>query len=63
MTSRSRPLAPVLLLCMLATVARGAGRAGEQAPDFPPGEFSDGNHYSLEDLKGKAVVLYLYEKL
>ena len=63
MTSRTRPLAPLLLLCLAATVARGAGRAGEQAPDFPPGEFSDGNRYSLEDLKGKAVVLYLYEKL
>jgi hypothetical protein len=67
MTSRTRPagftVAPLLFLCLVATVARGAGRAGEQAPDFPPGEFTDGGHYSLEDLKGKAVVLYLYEKL
>ena len=53
----------LLLLCLAAPAAVGAGRAGEQAPDFPPGEFSDGGRYSLEDLKGKAVVLYLYEKL
>jgi len=64
-----RLLAPVLtgttlvLLCLAAPAALGAGRAGEQAPDFPPGEFTDGGRYSLEDLKGKAVVLYLYEKL
>ena len=53
----------MLFLCLAATVARGAGKAGELAPDFPPGEFTDGGHYSLEDLRGKAVVLYLYEKL
>lgn len=52
-----------LLMCLVATIARGAGNAGEKAPDFPPGEFTDGGHYSLEDLRGKAVVLYLYEKL
>ena len=56
-------VAPVLLLCLIAGVARGAGSAGEQAPDFPPGEFTDGGHYSLRDLRGKVVVLYLYEKL
>ena len=53
----------LLLLCVAAPTALGAGRAGELAPDFPPGEFTDGGRYSLEDLKGKAVVLYLYEKL
>ena len=72
MTSRTRPparrlsgftAAPVLLLCLVATITRGAGNAGEAAPDFPPGEFTDGGRYSLEDLRGKAVVLYLYEKL
>ena len=55
--------AAVLVLCLAAAVARGAGRAGETAPEFPPGEFTDGGRYSLEDLRGKAVVLYLYEKL
>jgi peroxiredoxin len=44
-------------------IAHGAGNAGEQAPEFPPGEFTDGGRYSLKDLRGKAVVLYLYEKL
>jgi hypothetical protein len=64
-----RLLAPVvtaatlLLLCLAVPTARGAGNAGEQAPEFPPGEFTDGGRYSLEDLRGKAVVLYLYEKL
>ena len=53
----------MLLLCLAAPAALGAGRAGEQAPDFPPGEFTDGGRYSLEDLRGKAVVLYMYEKL
>ena len=71
MTSRTRPPsrqlpgfmpAAVLFLCVAATIARGAGRAGEQAPDFPPGEFTDGGRYSLEDLRGKAIVLYMYEK-
>jgi thiol-disulfide isomerase/thioredoxin len=37
-----------------------ASRGG--APDFPPGTFSDGGHYSLDDFKGKAVVLFFYEK-
>jgi len=40
----------------------GAGKAGEQAPDFPPGLFIDGHHYSLHDLEGKAVVLFFYEQ-
>ena len=66
MTSRRRlfalAAAPVLLLCVAAAAARGAGNAGEQAADFPPGEFTDGGRYSLEQLKGKAVVLYFYEK-
>ena len=54
--------AAALLLCLAAPAALGAGRAGEQAADFPPGEFTDGGRYSLEDLRGKAVVLYMYEK-
>ena len=54
--------ATLLLLC-LAVPAAGAGKAGEQAPDFPPGEFTDGGRYSLDELRGKAVVLHFYEKL
>src|SRR4051812_49375040 len=51
-----------LILLTLPLLARAAGNAGEQAPDFPPGLFTDGNHYSLNDLKGKAVVLFFYEQ-
>ena len=72
MNLRTRPPAPrvpalvvaaaLLLPCLAVSTALGAGNAGEQAADFPPGEFTDGGRYSLEDLRGKAVVLYLYEK-
>jgi peroxiredoxin len=55
--------APALFLCVAAAAARGApGSAGQQAADFPPGEFTDAGRYSLADFKGKAVVLYFYEK-
>src|SRR4051812_14254375 len=37
------------------------GRFGQEAPDFPPGLFSDGRHYSLSDFRGKVVVLFFYE--
>src|SRR3982751_2462046 len=46
----------------LTGLAHAAGKAGEQAPDFPPGLFIDGRHYSLSDLEGKAVVLFFYEQ-
>jgi peroxiredoxin len=49
-------------LVALAPVSRAAGKAGEKAPDFPPGLFIDGHHYSLSDLDGKAVVLFFYEQ-
>lgn len=42
--------------------ADGQGKGGQTAPDFPPGQFSDGNYYQLSDLRGKVVVLYFYEK-
>jgi peroxiredoxin len=53
-----------LLLSVLFTVMVGAAgaRAGADLPDFPPGVFTDGQQYSLADLKGKVVVLYMYEK-
>ena len=35
---------------------------GLSAGDFPPGSFSDGNHYSLDDFRGKLLVLFFYEK-
>jgi peroxiredoxin len=58
-----KPLLTTLLLLTLATpAALAAGKAGEKAPDFPPGLFIDGRHYSLTDLQGKAVVLFFYEQ-
>ncbi len=36
--------------------------SGPSAPDFPPGSFSDGGHYSLDDFHGKLLVLFFYEK-
>lgn len=51
----------LLLLCLAAPAALAAGNAGEEAADFPPGQFTDGGSYSLADLRGKAVVLYFYE--
>jgi peroxiredoxin len=36
-------------------------QAGIDAPDFPPGIFTDGGHYSLADMKGQAVALFFFE--
>jgi thiol-disulfide isomerase/thioredoxin len=33
-----------------------------EAPDFPPGAFSDQGKYHLSDFRGKAVVLFFYEQ-
>ncbi|HEV7300361.1 MAG TPA: redoxin family protein [Tepidisphaeraceae bacterium] len=52
----------LLILCATTTAAFSAGKAGEEAPDFPPGVFSDGQQYRLADLRGKVVVLFMYEK-
>ena len=58
-------LAPVLLACFLLLTrtasAVAQGMAGQPAPDFPPGTFSDGGQYRLSDLKGKVVVLFFFE--
>lgn len=50
-------LATGLLLVLNARPA-----AAEEAPDFPPGVFTDGNFYSLEQLRGEVVVLFFYEQ-
>jgi peroxiredoxin len=52
-----------LLLCMALLLSPALARAedAEQMKEFPPGQFSDGGHYTLEDLKGKAVVLAFIE--
>jgi peroxiredoxin len=54
----------LVLMSALALPVCAQGRAGEQAPDFPPGLFNDGQRYSLKDLQdqGKAVVLFFYEQ-
>jgi peroxiredoxin len=46
----------------LSPRASAAGQFGEQAPDFPPGVFSDGGHYKLADFEGKVLVLFFYEQ-
>jgi len=38
-----------------------AAPSDNRAPDFPPGVFSDNQHYSLDELRGKVVVLFFYE--
>eukprot|EP00752_Nemacystus_decipiens_P016625 g14865.t1 len=45
---------------LLALTARPA--SASQAPDFPPGVFTDGKQYSLENLRGQAVVLFFFEQ-
>ena len=42
----------------LSAEATGSGKFGEDAPDFPPGAFTDGAQYSVADFHGKVVVLY-----
>jgi thiol-disulfide isomerase/thioredoxin len=60
MKSRSWILFVVLLLLSPAFAFAG-GDFGEQAPDFPPGVFSDGGHYTLADFKGKLLVIFFFE--
>ena len=50
------------LLCLSASPVRAGGRYGEEAPDFPPGAFHDGQRYQLSDCRGKVAVLFFYEK-
>jgi peroxiredoxin len=51
-----------IALVAFTSVAQAAAKVGDKAPDFPPGLFIDGRHYSLSDLDGKAVVLFFYEQ-
>ena len=50
-----------ILLAAGPAVGQTPGNAGSQAPEFPPGKFSDGKQYRLADLRGKVVVLFFYE--
>ena len=66
MTTRRWAMGVVGMVLALATTgAMGAGKVMKMtqggAPDFPPGAFSDGGHYSVADFKGKVLVLFFYE--
>jgi len=49
-----------LLLFCAAGLAPAQIMLGAPAPDFPPGPFSDGNTYTMNDFRGK--VLFFFEK-
>jgi hypothetical protein len=48
-----------LLLC--PSLALAAINDGDAAPEFPPGVFSDGGHYTMSDFQGKALVFVFLE--
>jgi peroxiredoxin len=52
------------LLGLSLIPTHAALQRGQRGPaeEFPPGLFTDGGHYDLEDFKGKVLVLYLYEQ-
>ena len=50
-----------LAVSMIAATASADLQVGVAAPDFPPGSFSDGGHYTLNDFKGKVLVIFFYE--
>jgi peroxiredoxin len=51
------------MFCAGAVIAVWAASANAaEAPDFPPGQFSDQGKYHLSDFQGKAVVLFFYEQ-
>jgi peroxiredoxin len=52
-------VASVVSCC--ASAAMAAGNAGEMAPEFPPGVFSDGGQYKVSDFEGKLLVLFFFE--
>ena len=40
---------------------KAQNRPDATAPDFPPGLFTDGGHYTMDDFKGKVLALYFFE--
>jgi len=58
----SRLAALLVLLLALSPQSFAAGNAGDKAPDFPPGLFSDNRPHSMKEFEGKAVVLFFYEQ-
>jgi thioredoxin-dependent peroxiredoxin len=60
---RSRIIACCLILCGMAYAASAQTKlvVGDKAPDFS-GKDQDGNQISLQQFKGKKVILYFYPK-
>lgn len=56
-----RPILAALAVGLLLGLAAWDTQA-KQAAEFPPGTFSDGKNYSLEELRGRVVVLFFYEQ-
>jgi peroxiredoxin len=49
------------LLFWTAAFAAAQPKAGDDAPDFPVGQFTDGKSHRLADYRGKVIVLFFYE--
>jgi hypothetical protein len=54
-------LLAVYLVLAAAAPASAQLKFGDVAPDFPDGSFTDGRSYTLEEQRGKLVVLYFFE--
>jgi hypothetical protein len=51
----------VIFLSFSTTASAKPGDVNTLAADFPPGSFTDGHSYSLEDYRGKIVVVFFFE--
>jgi len=60
--STSRRVRAFISASILSAMLAAAMPVSAEVKDFPPGSFSDGNRYSLEEFEGKVVVLFFYEK-
>jgi peroxiredoxin len=56
-----RLLVSAVAALVLATSATAQPKGGDEAPEFPIGQFSDGRDYRLSDFRGRVVVLFFYE--
>ncbi|HZL37145.1 MAG TPA: TlpA disulfide reductase family protein [Tepidisphaeraceae bacterium] len=54
--------AAFLASMFICATAPAAVEPGKQAADFPPGKFTDGNNYDLNEFRGKVVVLFFFEE-
>lgn len=60
--SSVRRVRKLLSASILSAMLAAATPVSAEVKDFPPGSFSDGQRYSLEDMQGKVVVLFFYEQ-